>query len=202
MPGHPQKLALTAVGSRRMALLCGRIHEYEGFDLAEVQLPVRTLAAWGLRGVIVTSAGGAVRRGLTPGSVVVAEQVLDLQYCGDAGAPELLEATDPALLDAVRHRCGAPTWLRRGVHASVPGPQYETPAELCALRAAGVATVSMTPAAELRAARDVGLKVAVVTVVTNAGDTTHAAVLKASGRAADALTQVVTALADVWEAGA
>ena len=89
-------------------------------------------------------------------------------------------------------------YLRTGDHASVPGPQYETPSELALLRELGVATVSMTPAGELRAAHDEGLQVATVTLVTNAGETTHSEVLAAAERAAESLGEVLRTLLKVW----
>ena len=66
------------------------------------------------------------------------------------------------------------------------------------LRTAGVATVSMTPAGELRAALDEGMQVAVITVVTNAGETTHAEVLAAAGRAGDSLAGILRTLSAEW----
>jgi purine nucleoside phosphorylase len=196
--GHAQILVLSRLRGCRVAVLCGRVHEYEGFELSEVQLPVRSLAAWGVRKLVLTSAGGAVDKELSPGTIVVATKVLDLQYRSPDGTPVLLEATGAGLPEAVRNRYAGHTWLRTGIHASVPGPQYETPAELSALWRAGVTTVSMTPAAELRAAHEEGLDAAVVTVVTNAGDTTHSDVLQASKLAKRSLTQLVTALIEAW----
>jgi purine-nucleoside phosphorylase len=95
---------------------------------------------------------------------------------------------------ALRSTSGVDARPGMGVHASLPGPQYETPAELELLRALGVDTVSMSPAAELRAAHDGGLEVSVVAVVTNAGDTTHEEVLTATARATSALDALVWAL--------
>ena len=68
--GHPYVLTLATMSGRRLAVLKGRIHEYEGFDLSEVQLPIRSLAAWGVGKVVLTSAGGAVAPGATAGDIV------------------------------------------------------------------------------------------------------------------------------------
>jgi purine-nucleoside phosphorylase len=190
--GHPYVLTIKNVESRRWAVLRGRIHEYEGFDLSEVQLPIRSMAAWGTRGLVLTSAGGAVADGLSAGDLLVVDTVLDFQYRDTDSRPAVLSATSAELAQTLG---GGPVaverGLRRGVHASVPGPQYETPAELQVLRQCGVATVSMTPAGELRAALDERMTVAVVTVVTNAGETTHSDVLTAAERAADRFCDIL-----------
>jgi phosphopentomutase len=196
--GHKYELALCTLGACRIALLEGRVHQYEGFDLSEEQLPVRTLATWGVRRLLLTSASGAVASELKPGRLVVVTQVLDFQHARGDGRPATLLATAPSLagrLDAALHSTsGVRAGSGAGVHASLPGPQYETPAELGLLRALGVDTVSMSPAAELRAAHDCGLEVSVVAVVTNAGDTTHEEVLTATARATSALDALVCAL--------
>jgi phosphopentomutase len=198
VPGHPYVLVVAELGGRRCAVLQGRIHEYEGFDLSEVQLPVRSLSAWGVQKLVLTSAGGAVRQGLETGTILAAKSVLDFQYRAADGRPVSLKATEESLALALKASCGGGGHVQCGIHASVPGPQYETPGELEALRARGAATVSMTPAGELRAAIEEGLEVAVLTVVTNTGDTTHAEVLAASDIAARGLTRVVTALVEEW----
>ncbi len=197
--GHPYMLAVVARDGQRWAVLQGRIHEYEGYDLSEVQLPVRSLRAWGVRRVVLTSAGGAIDELLSSGAIMVAEKVLDLQYPAADGAPQHLQATSPALRPALVRAlsaAGATPW--QGLHASVPGPQYETPAESSLLREAGVTTVSMTPAGELRAAHDEALEVAVLTVVTNVGETTHAEVLASAVRSTTILTSVLASAVAEW----
>lgn len=203
VPGHRQVLAIRRHGAQRVALLQGRVHEYEGFDLSEVQLPVRTLAAWGVTNLLLTSASGAVAEGLGAGQVVLVGEVVDFRYAGIDGLPTVLPATSAELarhlLVAVDTETTPFVAPRIGVHASVPGPQYETPAELAVLRSLGVDTVSMSPAAELRAAHDCGLHVAVAAVVANAGDTTHKEVLAGSARAASALAHLLEALLEALQ---
>jgi phosphopentomutase len=195
--GHSYILTVVSFNGKRLAALRGRVHEYEGFDLSEVQLPIRSLAGWGVRRVLLTSAAGAVEQGLSTGDVMLVDQVLDLQYRDSQNRPVALEATAPPLLRALASRRpqGGP---RTGSHASVPGPQYETQSELELLKEMGVATVSMTPAAELRAAHDEGMEVAVVTLVSNVGETTHYEVLTATERAGEAVSVALRNLLEVW----
>jgi phosphopentomutase len=195
--GHPQKLRVVRWRGLRVALLQGRAHEYEGRDLGEVQLPVRALAAWGTRKLITTTASGAVGDMLVPGEVVPVGRVLDFQYPRSDGSPALLDGTDVALL-ATLGWDGAGADAAGATHASVGGPQYETPAELAVLRALGAQTVSMSPAAEVRAAHDEGMALAVLAVVANAGDTTHAEVLAGTARAGKALGAAIGAVLTAW----
>jgi phosphopentomutase len=200
VPGHPCTLSLVRAADRPVALLRGRVHEYEGYDLSEAQLIVRSMAAWGVGKAVLVSAAGAVDRALAPGTVVVAESVLDCQFPGANGRPVMLCGTSRSLLAGVAHDLAESRRAAIGVHASLPGPHYETPAELIALRAMGVTTVSMSPAAELRAAQESGLETAVLAVVANAGETTHEEVLAAGSRAGAALAVVLEAVIGHWGA--
>jgi phosphopentomutase len=190
VPGHPCTLSVVRAVGMPVALLRGRIHEYEGYDLSEAQLIVRSMAAWGVGKVVLVTAAGAVDLTLAPGTVVVAERVLDCQFPRPDGRPVMLVATSPALL------AGPARDLVESGRAAIG----ETPAEVIALRAMGVTTVSMSPAAELRAAKESGLETAVLTVVANAGDTTHEEVLAGGLRASAALGVVLQAVIRHWGA--
>jgi phosphopentomutase len=196
--GHPCTLCVVRSAGILVALLRGRIHEYEGYDLSEVQLIVRSLAAWGVGKAVLVSAGGAVAPALAPGTVVVAHTVLDCQFPDLDGRPVKLPGTSAGLLARAGRELVESGRAAIGIHASLPGPQYESPAELRALRAMEVATVSMSPAAELRAVHEEGLEAAVLAVVSNAGDTTHADVLAAGPRARAALGVVLEAFLRQW----
>ncbi len=200
VPGHRYVLSVTEYEGSRVAFLQGRVHEYEGFDLGEEQLSVHTLATWGVENLLLTSASGAVAGGLAPGEVVVISEVLDFHYPAPGGRPWTLPATPVDIVESLRVSGGprGGAFSRTGVHASLPGPNYETPAELQLLRSLGVDTVSMSPAAELRAAHDRGLRVAVAAVVANAGDTTHDEVLAGVARAGHTLSALVTRLLELW----
>ena len=197
--GHPYRLVTGRMGDVPCVVLCGRAHEYEGLDLSEVQLPIRSLSAWGVKKIALTSAAGGTGPRVQAGDIVVVQEVLDVQYRGVDGVPVSLAATSPelsALLCASSLCESVP--LRRGAHASVPGPQYETPAEVAHLARLGACSVSMGPAAELRAARDEGLEIAVFSVVTNVGQTTHEQVLQLAAAAGAELSAVLSVLCARW----
>ena len=187
--GHAYRLSVVQWCNRRVALLRGRIHEYEGYDLGEVQLPVRSLAVWGVSDLVLTSASGAVAEELRPGEVVAVDEVFEPQWLGEQGIVRRQPLTTNGPI---------PAGLRRGMHASLPGPQYETPAELVLLRRLGAVTVSMSPGGELRAALEAGMNVVVLAVVANAGETTHDDVLQGTARAARGLAAAAESLLEVW----
>jgi phosphopentomutase len=208
VPGHPYALVLVEWGGRTLVVLEGRLHGYEGFDEGEIQLPVRTLAAWGATRVVVTSAAGAVAPDIRPGDVVLATEVLDFRHLLADGAPLPLGASGAGLMEWLQGPQGRPrdsagnagrARLLGGVHACVPGPHYETAAELAVLRRLGVATVSMSLASEIVAATETGLEAVALAAAVNAGDTSHQEVLSGALAAAAGVGWVVTALLSLWE---
>jgi phosphopentomutase len=200
--GHPYRLVLAGWGGRQLVLLEGRIHGYEGYDLSELQLPVRTLAQWGVRSVLLTSSSGAVAVERKAGDVVIVTTVIDCQSPllrdGAGSGPERLAATEPAVVERVISALEHASWLSAGAHAAVPGPQYETDAELRLLRSLGAETVSMSLAFELLAAHEVGLEVAALSLVVNAGHTSHGGVLAGAEDAAAAFSSAVAATLACW----
>jgi purine-nucleoside phosphorylase len=200
--GHPYRLSVAEWRGRPVALLEGRVHGYEGFDLSELQLPVHTLARWGVEKLLLTSSCGAVSAGHRPGDVVVGTEMLDLQTPLLSGAPAAvprrIAATPGEVAARVLAAAGRPAWLSVGVHVTVPGPQYETDAELEYLRGLGGDAVSMSGAPELLAAREEGLEVAALSLIVNAGHTSHGGVLAGAEGAAAAFSAAVHAVLTCW----
>lgn len=199
--GHSGRLAVGSVAGTRIAMLRGRVHGYEGRDAGEVQLAVRTMARWGCRRVVITNASGGIDVDLKPGDVAVVGEVLDFQNLTPASSgPERLPGTGAAAAALLESVAGVRTGTL--AYAALPGPQYETEAEVRVLRDLGAQAVGMSTAAEVRAARELGLGVAVLTVVTNAagiegsgGEAVHEEVVAASNAAAREVTAAVERLA-------
>jgi len=202
----------------RLVALRGRIHGYEGFDLSEQQLQVRTLARWGVRKLILTNACGAVDSSLAAGDVVLVTEILDFQAAAPGTCPLTIGATEAGIIAALCPPTSQPAPQGRGrvvtatgVYAAVPGPQYETAAEVEVLRAIGAAVVGMSTAAEARAAADTGMRLAVLAVVTNPGTTSasgavqsagvfdaHRAVLASADLASGRVLEAVDAVLEAW----
>lgn len=168
VPGHPGTLSMIG----RVAVLRGRIHYYEGHSLKEVVEPVRVLARLGVRTLILTNAAGGIAAGLKPGDLMGIVDHLNLMGGNPLrGAPTFADLTrvyDPALLkraEAAAKLLGFK--LKKGVYAAVPGPSYETPAEVAMLRRLGADAVGMSTVPEAIAAAHAGMKVLALSLISN-----------------------------------
>jgi purine-nucleoside phosphorylase len=191
VPGHANVLRLVS-GVRgggpplRLALACGRPHLYEGWPAEELGRPVRELAAAGIGRVALTNSTGSLRPQVEPGDVVVCHTVVDLQRPPLEGGPPHLPVCEGAEARAVAAAlAGRGLVARTGGYCAVPGPQFETPAEVGWL--AGYAdVVGMSAAPEVRAAAAAGASCCLLAVVANraAEVGSHEEVLERGARAA------------------
>ena len=198
--GHTGQLFSVAIDARQVLVLAGRVHPYEGHDLLHVVHPVRAACAAGARTIVLTNAAGGLRPGFEVGQPVLISDHLNLT----ARSP-LVGAQFVDLVDAYAPRLRAlarevdPT-LTEGVYAGLPGPHYETPAEIRMLRGLGADLVGMSTVHETIAARAAGAQVLGLSLVTNlaAGITgeplSHVEVLAAGAASA---TRMGSLLADV-----
>jgi purine-nucleoside phosphorylase len=189
--GHAGKVRSVRAGDRRLLVLLGRTHLYEGHGVRTVVHGVRTAAAAGCRTVVLTNGCGGLRETWSPGTPVLISDHVNLTATSPLEGATFLDLTD--LYSArLRDLCREvdPT-LDEGVYVQLPGPHYETPAEIRMVRAIGGDLVGMSTTLEAIAAREAGLEVLGISLVTNlaAGITgqplDHAEVLEA-GRAAAA----------------
>ena len=165
--GHGGQVLSLRVGPHRVLVLVGRIHAYEGHDLRHVVHPVRTACAAGAHTVVLTNAAGGLRPDFTVGQPVLISDHLNLTARSPLVGAEFVD-----LVDAYSPRLRAlareidPT-LADGVYAGLPGPHYETPAEIRMLRTLGADLVGMSTVHETIAARAAGAQVLGVSLVTN-----------------------------------
>lgn len=206
---HAGELHLGSLAGRPVAVMKGRVHFYEGYDMAQVGFPVRVLKALGCRTLVITNACGGMAPDLAPGSIVVTTDHINLM-----GANPLIGPNDEALgvrfpdmsepyaraLVALAERVALEERipLRRGVFVAVAGPNLETAAEYRFLRGIGADVVGMSLVPENIVAIHGGQRVLAFNVVTDAclPDALHpvdiAAVLAVAGRTAPTLTRLVT----------
>ncbi|MEM7481830.1 MAG: purine-nucleoside phosphorylase [Acidobacteriota bacterium] len=186
--GHPLSIELLQPAPERHVLYVrGRLHSYQGFDAHQTVFMTRLGWFLGARALLMTNAAGGLRRGLAPGDLVVVEDHLNLIGMNPLrGAlpaawgpqfPDMTQAYDPALRALARHHgeeLGIE--LTSGTYAGLPGPSYETPAEVRMLRALGADLVGMSSVLEVIAANHLGCRCFVMSLVTNAaaGDTGEA----------------------------
>lgn len=155
------------LGKRRVLVLLGRAHGYEGHGAAQVAHGVRTACAAGARVVVLTNAAGAITEGLAVGQPVLISDHLNLTATSPLIGPRFVDLTDtysPRLRALARETDPS---LAEGVYAGVPGPHFETPAEIRMLRGMGAHLVGMSTVLEAIAARAEGAEVLGISIVTN-----------------------------------
>lgn len=206
--GHPGRWILGYLCN--MPVLCcqGRVHTYEGMQAQDFKLFVRTLKALGCETVVMTNAVGSLRPEWLPGQLVLISDHIHLQpgnpLAGrndDEWGPRFFpmdnayDATLRRLFQQTAQEIGIT--LPEGVYISVLGPSFETPAEIRAFRQLGADVVGMSTVPEVIVAQHCGLKVAVLSVVTNLASglsseqITHEGTLHFAAKASDRLAALL-----------
>ena len=202
--GHDGVLKLVrTTGGRIAAVLTGRTHYYEGKGVDPVVHGVRTVAAWGASTLVLTNGCGGLNPAWAPGTVVLIRDHINLTGATPLRGATFIDMTD-AYPDRLRYlaRTVDPE-LPEGVYVQFRGPQYETPAEVRMAGLLGGDLVGMSTALETIAAREAGLDVLGLSLVTNAaaGLTTagldHAEVLRAGRDAGPRLASLLAGIVSV-----
>jgi purine-nucleoside phosphorylase len=165
--GHGGRLLSMRIGDHRVLVFVGRIHPYEGHELRHIVHPVRAAGACGVHTVVLTNAAGGLREDFVVGQPVLINDHLNLTGRSPLVGPrfvDMVEAYSPRLRAIARE---IDPDLADGVYAGLPGPQYETPAEIRMLRTLGADLVGMSTVHETIAARAAGAEVLGVSLVTN-----------------------------------
>ena len=169
--GHDGQVILGEWAGRRVLAFSGRLHRYEGHAWDRVLALAQLAAAWGVRSVIFTNAAGGIRNDLAPGTLMAVTSCIDLTrgypwIDGPSRPPARLYSQRLVGLLAQSAKMRG-IELAQGSYAAVLGPNYETPAEIRALRALGVDAVGMSTACESEAAARLGLECAAISCITN-----------------------------------
>ncbi len=207
--GHAGELLFGHLGGTPVIVLSGRAHFYEGHSMERVTSAVRTLAAFGIRDLLLTNAAGGINRKFRPGDFMVLTDHINLMgvnplrpgntslmenvlTAASRPLPRFVDLTrvyDPnlcRLMFKAGHACKLK--LRRGVYLAVSGPTYETPAEIRAYARLGADAVGMSTVPEAIVARQCGLRVAALSCITNLaagirqGALSHEEVLQTANR--------------------
>ena len=171
--GHAGRLVIGELDGQALLVMQGRIHYYEGYDMAQVTLPVRVMQRLGIEILIVTNAAGAINPDFEPGDVMLITDHLNL--AGMAGLnpligpnldefgprfPDMSQAYDRALCELARKVAKEnKLLLHEGVYVGLSGPSFETPADLRFLRTSGADAVGMSTVPEVIVARHGGTRV-------------------------------------------
>lgn len=192
--GHGGTVRSLELGGRRVLVLLGRTHAYEGHELWRTVHAVRTAAAAGVGTVVLTNAAGGLTEGMSVGEPVLISDHLNMTMRSPLVGAEFVSMVDayaPRLRKIVKGQKGLRPGMREAVYAMTPGPQYETPAEIHMLRTCGAGLVGMSTVYETIAARAADVEVLGISLVTNlaAGVTgeplNHEEVLAAGAAAAE-----------------
>jgi purine-nucleoside phosphorylase len=206
--GHAGTLIVGTCSGVDVALMRGRFHFYEGYSMEEVTLPIRVFAAMGIRSLILTNAAGGVASHLSPGSLMVITDHINmmgenpLRGPNDdrfgARFPDMTAAYAPGYIETahdVAREMGVV--LAEGVYMALRGPSYETPAEIRMMRKLGADAVGMSTVPEVIVARHSGIKVLAISCITNVAaglaptEINHAEVMEVGARAGRQLSELI-----------
>ena len=165
--GHAGRIRSVRAGDRNLLVFLGRTHFYEGLGVRAVVHGVRTAAAAGCRAVVLTNGCGGLNEAWQPGTPVLIRDHINLTATSPVEGAHFVDLTElysPRLRALCRSVDGS---LDEGVYVQLPGPHYETPAEIGMIRAIGGDLVGMSTTLEAIAAREAGLEVLGISLVTN-----------------------------------
>jgi len=213
--GHAGQLVIGKIDGKAVIVQQGRFHFYEGYDMQQVMLPVRTFAVMGVKSLVLTNAAGSLNTDMPPGTLMVISDHLncmgvnplrgpnderlgvrfpdmtevydrEFQSIAEAAAEEIAHERFEKGIDKPRT-----DFINRGIYCALSGPTYETPAEIRMYRSFGADAVGMSTVPEAIAARHAGIKVLGISCITNYGAgmsdeaINHSEVMETGARVAD-----------------
>ncbi|MFW5878242.1 MAG: purine-nucleoside phosphorylase [Myxococcota bacterium] len=208
VPGHSGRMVGGMCEGVPVAVMQGRVHAYEGWSMDEVVLGARALCRLGIEVLVVTNAAGGIHADLRPGDLMRITDHINLTGRNPLQGPnddrlgprfpDMSRAYDCELGDLLEEVAMAGRQsLRCGVYACLPGPSYETPAEIMMLRVMGADAVGMSTVPEVIVARHMGVRCVGISVITNlaAGispsDLSHAEVKETADRVNDVFVDLL-----------
>ena len=176
--GHDGTLIFCEIEGKKVVVMNGRVHYYEGYDIHEVVLPLRVIHLLGAKTVVLTNAVGAINAGYSVGDFVLNVDYIssfvpsplvgeNIDKLGDRFV-DMTKAFDEELnsiVEKVAEDKKIP--IHKGVMIQVTGPQYESPTEIKMYRGLGADTVGMSTVVETIAARHMGMRVCSISCITN-----------------------------------
>lgn len=208
VPGHVGALVFGKKLGKEVVVLQGRIHFYEGLPQSEITLPIRVLAAIGVKTLILTNAAGGVNTSFSPGDLMLISDHINYSFSNpligpnldDFGPrfPDVSDVYTAELRCAIKEAAAsAGIRLQEGVYMMFSGPSYETPAEIRMARVLGADAVGMSTVPEALVAAHCGMRVAGISCITNmaAGvlpqKLSHAEVVETAARVHDVFHSVL-----------
>jgi len=205
--GHEGKLISGLLGEKRVLVMQGRFHFYEGYQMQEVIFPIRVMKFLGIETLVVSNAAGGMNPDFEIGDIMVINDHICLmpnpllgKHDPEFGArfPDMSQTYDPELLQKARtlsQKLQIP--IHEGCYVGVTGPTLETPKEYQYMRIIGGDAVGMSTVPEAIAAHQMGIRIFAVSVITDLGvpgkiqKLTHNDVIEAAERTAPLLTELI-----------
>ncbi len=209
VPGHQGKLVFAQCGTKKVIIMQGRIHFYEGHTMDEVVFPVRTLGHLGIKKLLLTNSAGGLNPNMKPGDLMLIEDHINFlgtnpllgknpDFLGPR-FPDMTEAWDVEMrkqIEQILKKSGHR--FHKGIYAGLTGPTYETPAEVHYLRSTGCSATGMSTVAENIAAHHMGMRVAGISCISNLASglspnkITHEEVTDTAKKVEAAFTKIVS----------
>ncbi|MCD4710908.1 MAG: purine-nucleoside phosphorylase [Bacteroidales bacterium] len=205
--GHEGKLISGKLGEKRVLVMQGRFHYYEGYNMQEVIFPIRVMKLLGIKTLVVSNAAGGMNPEFEIGDIMIINDHICLmpnpligKHEPEFGArfPDMSQTYDPKLLQKARTLSqDLQIPIREGCYVGVTGPTLETPKEYQYLRIIGGDAVGMSTVPESIAAHQMGISIFAVSVITDLGvpgkirKLTHHDVIKAAEKTAPKLTELI-----------
>lgn len=176
--GHDGRYLFGYVDGVPIVAMKGRVHYYEGYDIGDVVLPIRTMGLLGAKTLVLTNAAGGIDPAFRPGDLMlITDQIAsavpsplrgpNLAELGER-FPDMSEIYDHALCAQIRQAAAdLGISLREGVYYQTAGPNYETPAEIRCYRQAGASAIGMSTGCEAIAAKHMGMRICGISCITN-----------------------------------
>jgi len=215
VPGHEGKLVVGKFMDKYVVAMKGRFHYYEGYAMDSVSMPVSVMKLLGIQNLLVTNAAGGINSDYEPGDLMIIKDHIKLftesplrgKNIDELGPRfnDMSNAYTEELRDMANEIAyGLGINIREGVYAFMPGPSYETPAEIRMLRILGADAVGMSTVPEVIVAAHCGMKVLGISCITNmaAGilkqPLSHSEVMETAERVKDKFTTLVRAIIEKW----
>ena len=207
--GHKGRLVFAEIQGKKVVMMQGRFHFYEGYSMQKVVFPIKLMKRLGVRTLILTNAAGGVNPSFNPSDLMVITDHINLMGTNPLiGAnddsmgtrfPDMSEVYTPELVELVQ-RVGDSIGvdLQEGVYMALTGPSYETPAEVRMAKAFGADAVGMSTVPEAIVAAWAGIKVIGISCICNSAagvstvGLTHEDVIKAANLAKSKFKKLVT----------
>ncbi|HEV8083094.1 MAG TPA: purine-nucleoside phosphorylase [Chitinophagaceae bacterium] len=175
---HKGQLIYGTIGGKKILVMQGRYHYYEGYSMQQITFPIRVMKKLGIETLLLSNAAGGINNNFKNGDLVLIDDHINLlpenplRGLNDAAfGNRFVDMCCPydtrlnaKLNNAAKHLS---IKLKKGIYASVPGPNLETRAEYRYIRSIGADMVGMSTVPEVIVANHIGLKCAAISVITD-----------------------------------